>query len=195
MQADALQMGRRRARVRRSHSPEPAPCPAVAAIPDVMDASVSAAGLQNTQPHTYLNDFELIVGERSYYCPKYVADFISPKILALHGFDPTLGSYAVEIPDGDDMLGSFLAIGHGPPLWVTKSDCEFSCGLCQELGNSELLAIIRHQLSRSLTMENCTEQYEICIRTGDALESIIEFVAQISTNCRKIFRQNSAAAI
>jgi hypothetical protein len=103
MHADLFDMSRERARGGRFPSPEPSDCSTFAAIPDAVfvDASVSITGLQNIQTHWCSKNFEFVLGEISYYCPKSAADFISPKISVVHEIDSILGCYFLNIPEGN----------------------------------------------------------------------------------------------
>jgi hypothetical protein len=146
----------------------------MASSSNFVNVSVSTSGLQHI--HT-CDDFEFIVDQKPYQCPKYVADFISPKISRLHEADPLLDAYLVESSDPDKLFGKFLAIGRGEALQVTESNLEFFCELSREMDNYEVLAVLRQHFIKDLTIENCEEQFALQTLAGEPLDSFVAFCA------------------
>jgi hypothetical protein len=138
---------------------------------------ISAVGLKNIPIHDDLNDFEFIVGSHSYRCPKYIADFLSPKIGRFHKTDLSLDHYVVEICDDQAHFENFLSIGRGCSLTAAECDLKFFAGLCRELENFEVCSLIHQYFQREVTIENCIEQFELCFLTGESIASVVKFTA------------------
>jgi hypothetical protein len=59
-----------------------------------VEISLSAKGFRNLPRNVYENDFTFIVGESRYYCPSFIAAFLSPRICNLQMKDPTLREFS-----------------------------------------------------------------------------------------------------
>jgi hypothetical protein len=58
--------------------------------------SLSSKGLTNIPHQENRNDFAFIVGKKNYFCPWYIAAFLSPKICRHFSNDPTQTEFHVK---------------------------------------------------------------------------------------------------
>jgi hypothetical protein len=56
----------------------------------------STSGLSSVGASKAESDFAFIGGDETYRCPRFVADFISPKVARLHGLDSSISASSVE---------------------------------------------------------------------------------------------------
>jgi hypothetical protein len=100
---------------------------------------LSANGLANIPLRDDMKDFEFVVGQSRHRCPSLVADFLSPRISALHAADCTLNEFRISTKDAGDSFASFLSLGRGLGVSVNSSNRDFFISLSEELMNDELL--------------------------------------------------------
>jgi hypothetical protein len=99
---------------------------------------LSATGLANIAESKVENDFTFIVGNESYSCPWFVADFLSPRIAHLHVSDPSINEIEMKTEDPDNQFKQFLSFGRGSQVEVTDANRRFLISVASELGNYEL---------------------------------------------------------
>jgi hypothetical protein len=97
--------------------------------------SLSARGLASIQFRDDANDFEFIVGESGsrHRCPWFIADFLSPRIAALHAVDNMICSYRVETDDERGEFANFISLGRGDAVSIDLTTREFYELLGEEL--------------------------------------------------------------
>jgi hypothetical protein len=126
---------------------------------------LSAAGFKNIKSKTYENSFQFIVGDMSYLCAPFLADFLSPRISTFRELDPTLSSFVVSTPDISHEFSLLLSLVSDPEIAVPVSSLPFLSELAIELGNVEL-----HQLLTSfpttLTRENAVSRFRLKMSAG-----------------------------
>jgi hypothetical protein len=96
------------------------------------------SGMTNITPAKSENDFTCIVGQDTYQCPWFVADFLSPRIGQIHSIDPTLNEIVIKAEDSDHEFEEFLHFGDGFGIEVNETNRHFLLSTGSELGNFEL---------------------------------------------------------
>jgi hypothetical protein len=97
----------------------------------VIQLKLSANGLANITVRDDMNDFEFVVGQSRHRCPSFVADFLSPRISALHAADCTLNEFRISTEDAENSFASFLSLGRGLGVSVTSSNRDFFVSLSE----------------------------------------------------------------
>jgi hypothetical protein len=87
--------------------------------------------------NVYENDFTFIVGENRYYCPSFVASFLSPRICDLQKKDPTLQEFCIETEDPTNLFEQLVEVCYGSSFRVCESKSFFK-SILTELWNREL---------------------------------------------------------
>jgi hypothetical protein len=142
-------------------------------------ARLSARGIKTLPFHLYINDFTFHVGKKSYPCPSFIADFLSPRIASLHASDATVDSYVVRAIDKNDAFRSFLALGFGEELVIDTVSFPFFSEVCEELENSEIAAQLSEYLEtdEELTLENVYDRFVLRKRFHLNLDAETNFLA------------------
>jgi hypothetical protein len=100
--------------------------------------SLSAKGLQRLENVNHERDFAFIVGDERYYCPSFVAEFLSPRVSSLRSHDITIDEFSIDTADPDHHFEWVLSIGLGREVSFRESDLSFVRSVCGNLWNSEL---------------------------------------------------------
>jgi hypothetical protein len=131
--------------------------------------SLSAKGLQRLETVNHECNFAFIVGNERYFCPSFVAEFLSPRITSLRSQDITIDEFSIETNDPGHYFGTFLSVGLGREVSVSVNELGFVRSVCGELWNSELF-------------EQTFERKEGEI-TKEELKARIEFLSGIDGSC------------
>jgi hypothetical protein len=136
-----------------------------------VEISLSAKGFRNLPRNVYENDFTFIVGENLYYCPSFVASFLSPRICDLQKKDPTLREFHIETKDPTHLFEKLLEVCYGSSFRVCES-ISFFGSIFNELWNRELY----EQISDSdLTIFNVVDRIKFLSSMNESCEREIEF--------------------
>jgi hypothetical protein len=146
---------------------------------DQFAVSLSARGLANIQYGEEMNDFEFIVagGESRYRCPWFVADFLSPRIAALHAVDNTIYSYEVMTKDQHNEFEKFLSLGRGKSIIIDSMNREFYESLTEELLNEELQILSCSSNYEELSRDDVLKRLEHRHRMSFECSKEISFIA------------------
>lgn len=139
--------------------------------------SLSPAGLRNIQRTLYPNDFTFIVGKERFFCPSFIADFLSPNISRLHAADATIQEFVIDIPDVSLIFSEFLSLSEGSSIQVTESNYKHLGSICCKLGNVELLNSIFHRFEGELTISNVSERLKALSEIDGNYEEELDFAA------------------
>jgi hypothetical protein len=142
-----------------------------------MCASLSAKGMLNLT--NYENDFTFIVGQSTYQCPCFLAEFLSPRIASLRHNGRTVDIFHVNLHSEDDCsaFSSFLSLGFGHSLDISNS---LSCvigRICCELGNIELYESIFNTFEGEITTKNVIQRIRDLSKIGSHYEAEVDFAA------------------
>jgi hypothetical protein len=96
-------------------------------------AGLSARGLTNAVGQL-APDFRFLVGDRIFFCPTFVADFLSPTISRSHIIDATVDSFVVATTMGESDFKRLLSFGYGDEKELTHKSKPILCQLTEELG-------------------------------------------------------------
>jgi hypothetical protein len=141
--------------------------------------SLSARGLANIPYGEEKNDFEFIVGngEFRYRCSWFVADFLSPRIAALHAVDNTICSYEVATKDSSGEFGKFLLLGRGKSICIDSTNRDFYELLSEELLNEELLTLSCSEKCEELSRDTVLKRLDHRHRMNLECSKEISFIA------------------
>jgi hypothetical protein len=104
---------------------------------------LSAQGLKNIRFEKYENDFTFVVGGFRHSCPRFVAEFISPRVRRLHSIDETISMIDIGV---DDVGGEFSQLLSGS-IDVSDSTKSFLKSIATALENPELYLGVQEGLS------------------------------------------------
>jgi hypothetical protein len=139
---------------------------------------LSSKGLANIPFHQFPNDFTFIVGKRDYQCPKFAADFLSPRIAKKHFSDALFSEYEVSTEDPNDLFVKFMAIGYGSHETVNEEWLPFFFNIARELENVELVSmILGRQFSQEMTTENVVNRINLRKAAGISCDTEFQFMA------------------
>jgi hypothetical protein len=138
--------------------------------------SVSTKGLSRVPIKESADNFEFIVGDVHHHCPSWVADFLSPRIAAIHAIAGTLLSCAVETVDREGHFGGFVGLGRGVPLVLTESNHDFCLSISAELRNGELGRTLFDIIEGNISVENVVRQIQSLVAMGATVQAEIWFI-------------------
>jgi hypothetical protein len=99
--------------------------------------TLSSKGLGNVLWSNYENDFEFEVCGEHYFCPSFVAEFLSPHISKLRRSDCTIRKLVISTKNSSKYVERFLSLGFGFPFCLKSEDYLIVRSLCLELENVE----------------------------------------------------------
>jgi hypothetical protein len=140
----------------------------------VVELGFSAKGLGNMCDNVLEKDFTFIVGDDRWQCASFIAAFLSPRMAALQGNDPTLHEFTITTNDPDHYFESFLGFGSTVKLSSTKST--FFRSICCELWNRELYDQLFDNIEGHLTCDNVFDRLKFLIETNHSYESKVVFL-------------------
>jgi hypothetical protein len=141
---------------------------------------LSSGGFANVPFDEIADDFEFIVGNSHFPCSRLQAAFLSPKIATRRTVDPTIASYSVSTIDNAEIFSQFLSIFSGAELFVRPTNRSDFMSLARELGNVELLTLIRNHFGgndEALSTENAVSCYLAKKAFNEDVRPEIEFLA------------------
>jgi hypothetical protein len=136
---------------------------------------LSPNGFSNLQFDNYERDFTFIVGNDSYSCPRFVADFLSPRASKLHRSDPTVHSIEIETRDRDHYFEQFFWAGFGSSVCVKAERYALFRAFCVGLESSDFYDQLVQQCHGDLTMDNIIDRLTDLDRIGGSLNREVEF--------------------
>jgi hypothetical protein len=109
------------------------------------EIKLSALGLSHIAETKTEKDFTFIIGDDTYTCPWFVANFLSPSVSHLQEVDPSVNQFVIETEDPKKQFKEFLLFGQGSSLDVTEDTLSFLVSVALELSNFELyFALLDH---------------------------------------------------
>jgi hypothetical protein len=143
----------------------------------ILKLSLTAKGLQNIPQSKAVRDFAFVVGDTRYFCPWFVADFLSTKVGGLHAVDSTIDEFFVTTEDPNHQFESFLSLGSGSVVAICDSNRDFFIELSRELGSHEVLLSILSAVEGELSTSNVINRIEVQKAANFEISVGIEFVA------------------
>jgi hypothetical protein len=148
--------------------------------------TLSTNGLSHVPIKESRNDFEFIVGDATYRCPSLIADFISPKIAALHSIDDTIMSFLIETNDSGGYFGSIVELGRGKSIVLTESNWKIVGSISKELGNMEIYEQILRVIEGELSIDNVVKRMnslsDICANYENEVRFVSSHLYEISSS-------------
>ena len=153
-------------------------------LKDVEESNLvlSSRGWSSIARHLHEEDFQFIVGEKSYSCNVMLAEFLSPKISRLREADPTICVYRVEQDDSSSHFGEFLSLPFESKMRISQENFDFLVSVSRELENREIvsqLASLYFSSAGVITTANAVGH----LRMKDMWQSVdanpeVEFIAK-----------------
>jgi hypothetical protein len=142
-----------------------------------MCVSLSAKGMLNLT--NYENDFTFIVGQSTYQCPCFVAEFLSPLIAKLRHNDQTVNIFHVNLHSEDDCstFSDFVSLGFGHSLTISSSLSSVIARICCELENMELYESIFKTFEGEITTTNILQRIHKLSKLGLVSDTELDFAA------------------
>jgi hypothetical protein len=134
---------------------------------------LTSMGLAHAARANFPRDFHFLVGEHHYECPRFVADFLSPRIARLHCADPTIDRFELKACGS---ITDFLKLAAGNEINICSSNQAFLANLALSLENHELFELL-DALREPLSIENGIARLKEKYENGFEHESELAFVA------------------
>jgi hypothetical protein len=123
------------------------------------------------------NDFCFIVGKNHYFCPWYVAAFLSPKICRNCSNDPTQTEFIVETADPNHQFVKIISLGRGETIEFTLSTLSFFISIAREFENDELEFAMKNKIDHEIKLSNVIPRLIQRSEFKFAISEEIEFLA------------------
>jgi hypothetical protein len=149
----------------------------MASHPSERYTTLSAKEMSNIIRDNYENEFKFIVGEDTYFCPSFVAEFLSRRISNSRRNDFTLSEITIESQDISKCFSKFISLGFGSSVLFESEDFRFIRSICIELESIELYESIFVTTTEELNESNIVERLKYRELIGDSCESEIEYVS------------------
>jgi hypothetical protein len=109
------------------------------------DVCLSPAAITNIVLEQIQEDFQFVVGDQRYKCPRILAEFLSPRVCLSHSVDPSIAEYVFETSDSNEQFQFFLSLGSASRIRVSRANLDFFLCLSREFGNSSLyISLVKH---------------------------------------------------
>jgi hypothetical protein len=143
-----------------------------------MNLQLSCNSLANIPDDPHHNDFQFILGTKSYPCPWYLAHLICPKLKNMEKCDPTMDELYVNTPDPNNRFGSLISLGHSGHLSFDEDDRRFLLNLLNEFDNRELYSAILSTTTTSENLADIVTGLRFSFPESLSTETDVEFVAE-----------------
>jgi hypothetical protein len=155
---------------------------------------LSSKGFGNIVWSNYEQDFEFEVCDEHYFCPSFVAEFLSPHISKVRRSDCTLRKFVFSTHNSSNCFSKFLSLGFGNSVLFTSDEYSIVELLCLELANVEIYEQLSTIVEVSLTAENVISRLKTFELIGSSSEREIEFVAShlMSIDLSSLFELNDS---
>jgi hypothetical protein len=179
-----------------SNRTEPAPQSQSKTEPNTNSVTLklSSNGFGNILWSNHANDFEFEVCNDHYFCPSFIAEFLSPHISNIRRSDCTIRKMVISAADSSNYFQTFLSFGFGFTVCFKFEDYSIFQSLCLELENTELYEQLSNFLDESLTEENVISRLKTFDSVDSSCERAIEFVAShlMDIDISSIFELNNS---
>jgi hypothetical protein len=116
--------------------------------------NLSAKGLEMISWVNYECDFKFRIGTKEYFCPSFVAEFLSLRISNLRKNDCTIQEFKIETVDSEKCFERFLSLGFGSSVCLSREDYLIFENLCVELGAAEFSEQLFKELEGEINPQN-----------------------------------------
>ena len=141
-----------------------------------MKVKLTLDGMKNLRFQTYENDFTFLFADGSkYMCPRFIADFVSPKIAQLHGFDVTYDVYQMDSDHDKEQFQSFMKLILDEN--VRNEDAQSFIMYAKELGNVELVELFEKELENKITIDNVWTRIDLKMSLHMNMSEEMDFLA------------------
>ena len=138
---------------------------------------LSARGLMNVAIGSNDDEFTFIVDNKKYYCNKFFADFISPKVAEIHFSDSNADHFVIDISDKNRHFEKVMKLMRGFTVEINEENAVFLTAVAEMLGNKELVDLIgieRINIDNANVMNLLLSKLEF----GFNVDSEINFIAE-----------------
>jgi hypothetical protein len=139
--------------------------------------TLSAKGLATIPWNNYERDFKFKVGTEEYFCPSFVAEFLSPHISNLRGSDCTIQEFELETVDSEKCFKDFVSLGFGLSVSVKSEHISIFRSLCVELGAIEFYEQLFQEFEGEITTQNVCDRLKDLYGLNCLCECEIAFAA------------------
>ena len=101
---------------------------------------LSSNGLFDAVIACHNNDFDFIVNSQTFSCPKFLADFISPRISRIHMNDSSCSQFSINIPEAEIVFPKIIKLMEGSSIIVESSEIPIFRQIAHALDNKEFIA-------------------------------------------------------
>jgi hypothetical protein len=135
--------------------------------------AIGSAQIRNAGLGDIHSNFQFIVGQRVFTCPRVVAHVLSPKVCLMHSIDASLMEYVVQTRDSDQLFELYQSLGQGSVVPINDQNSGFLLSLSRELGNIPVYLSILEIFQSSYTSSQffAPDQLDFCP------EASIEFIS------------------
>jgi hypothetical protein len=139
--------------------------------------SLSSNGLQRLGGDLYEKDFRFIVGKMDYFCPSFIAEFLSPRVSHLRQSDRTIQELQIETGDPNGYFPRFLSLGFGFGMDVQINSAEetFLCSICAELWNTEVPDLVFTKSDLEFDRRYYVSRLNLMSQQREASEPVLDF--------------------
>jgi hypothetical protein len=127
-------------------------------------------------------DFKFKIGTEEYFCPSFVAEFLSPRISNLRKSDCTIEEFEIETVDSGKCFERFLSLGFGSSVYLNCEDYLIFQHLSVELGSTEFYEQVFEKFEIEINPQNICDRLKHLEKLNCFCENEIAFAASHFTN-------------
>jgi hypothetical protein len=120
---------------------------------DSVSISLSARSLGTPRVRATEDNFTFVVGGRRYCFPLVAAEFLSPRVRALHAIDATTNELLLAVDNDNNVFGSLIPLSQGAAVSLSQQSAAELLPVCAALSNWELAGSIERLLNPSQTAD------------------------------------------
>jgi hypothetical protein len=148
--------------------------------------NLSAKSLKTISWVNYERDFQFKIGNNKYFCPSFVAEFLSPRISNLRKSDSTIKSFQIETVDSAKCFERFLSPGFGSSVCLSCEDYLIFEKLSVELGSTEFYEQLFEEFEGEINAQNVCDRLKHLEQLNCFCEREIAFAVSHFTNIDSI---------
>jgi hypothetical protein len=139
--------------------------------------ALTAQGMRNLVIRRSKEDFIFAVGDTTYGCPSFVAEFLSGRVTEQLLADATMRELQISAMDADKIFTKVLLLGSGCSVEVEEWEKPLFIGVCGELRNRELFELIFGRLDSEPTIDTVFDRLSLFTAQQSDISREISFIA------------------
>jgi hypothetical protein len=152
--------------------------------------ALSAKGLATIPWEHYEHNFKFQLRTSEYFCPSFVAEFLSPRISKLRSNDVTVQEFRLQPVDSTQCFEPFLFLGFGSSLFINSEESSIFQKISVELGAGEFYEQLFEYFEGEMTPQNICERLQNLEGLKFSCEREIAFAASHFTNLNSVAIEN-----